>query len=139
MNEIYKSYKDRVDFYLVYIREAHPSDGWQIRANLDDKLEYLEPRTEDERAKLAGVCMIDLGFEMPMLLDNMDNEEMAVAVALRNEIHLQTILEASGGITLDRVPSMAGLGLDYISVGAITHSAGAIDIGLDFDAEVSYP
>ena len=74
-----------------------------------------------------------------ILLDNMTNEEMAVAVALRNEINLQALLEASGGITLDRVLSMAGLGLDYISVGAITHSAGSIDIGLDFDTEVSYP
>ena len=73
MNKIYETYKDRMDFYLVYIREAHPSDGWQVRSNLDDKLEFLEPTTEDERAELAGVCMLDLGFTMPMLLDNMEN------------------------------------------------------------------
>ncbi|MDP7397381.1 MAG: carboxylating nicotinate-nucleotide diphosphorylase [Lentisphaeria bacterium] len=86
----------------------------QVRAALDAKVDFI-------------------------LLDNMTNAELAVAVALRNEVHLQAMLEASGGITLDRVLSMADLGLDYISVGAITHSAGSIDIGLDFDVEVSYP
>jgi hypothetical protein len=88
MNEIYNTYKDKVDFYLVYIREAHPSDGWQVRANLDDRLEFLEPRNQDERAELAGVCMIDLGFEMPMLLDNMDNEVDAKYAALPERLYV---------------------------------------------------
>ena len=47
MNEIYNTYRDRVDFYLVYIREAHPSDGWQVRANLDEGLAFLEPKSDD--------------------------------------------------------------------------------------------
>ena len=40
-------------------------------------------------------------------------------------------LEASGNITLERLPRLRGMGLDYISVGALTHSAPAVDIGLD--------
>ncbi len=45
--------------------------------------------------------------------------------------HAGPLLEASGGITLDTVAAVAGTGIDRIAIGAITHSAGAVDIGLD--------
>ncbi len=51
MNEIYETYKDRVDFYLVYIREAHPTDGWQVQSNLDDHVAFLEPKTGRKGAR----------------------------------------------------------------------------------------
>lgn len=63
-----------------------------------------------------------------ILLDNMDNNTMRKAIAIING---RSKTEASGGITLERLPSMANLGLDYISVGALTHSVTSIDIGLD--------
>ena len=46
-------------------------------------------------------------------------------------VHGRAKTEASGNITLERLPSLANLGLDYISSGALTHSAPSIDIGLD--------
>ncbi|MGN0879785.1 MAG: carboxylating nicotinate-nucleotide diphosphorylase [Oligosphaeraceae bacterium] len=69
----------------------------------------------------------DAGVEY-ILLDNMDNDTMAEAVRL---VHGRAKTEASGNITLERLPSLANLGLDYISSGALTHSAPSIDIGLD--------
>ena len=66
-----------------------------------------------------------------ILLDNMTNEQMAEAIALREGYPSK--LEASGNITLERLPGLAGLGLDFISVGALTHSVPAVDIGLDID------
>ena len=63
-----------------------------------------------------------------ILLDNMSNELMAQAIQL---IAGRAKTEASGNITLERLPSMRNLGLDFISSGALTHSAKAIDIGLD--------
>ena len=69
----------------------------------------------------------DAGADI-ILLDNMDNAMIEKAIAIING---RAKTEASGGITLERLPSMAGLGLDYISVGALTHSAAAVDIGLD--------
>lgn len=95
MNEIYEAYKARVDFYLVYIREAHPSDGWQVRSNLDDHVEFLEPTTADERAELAGTCMLDLGFTMPALLDNMANEVDEKYAALPERLY---VLDADGKV-----------------------------------------
>jgi nicotinate-nucleotide pyrophosphorylase (carboxylating) len=44
----------------------------------------------------------------------------------------KVLTEASGGITLDRIAALSSIGVDYISVGALTHSAPAVDIGLDF-------
>ena len=58
---------------MVYIREAHPSDIWQMTANERDKVVYESPRNVDERADLAGVCVRNLGIEMPALVDGFDN------------------------------------------------------------------
>ncbi len=74
VNEIYREFRDRMDFYLIYIQEIHPTGGWQVPANERDEVLVTQPTTADERAEVAGVCMINLKFEMPMLLDNMDNE-----------------------------------------------------------------
>lgn len=66
-----------------------------------------------------------------VLLDNMDTATMAEAIAIRNASGKQAILEASGGITLDRLPELASIGIDLVSVGALTHSAPSLDISLD--------
>src|SRR3989339_739176 len=69
-----------------------------------------------------------------ILLDNMDNEYTGMAVGIRDEftnIHGTKIpLEASGNMTLDRVRSVAETGVEYISVGSLTHSVEAFDISL---------
>jgi nicotinate-nucleotide pyrophosphorylase (carboxylating) len=64
-----------------------------------------------------------------LLLDNMANETVAEALRL---VAGRAFVEVSGGITLERGKSLSALGVDAISVGALTHSVRAIDIGLDF-------
>lgn len=64
-----------------------------------------------------------------VLLDNMDNATMAQAVKMARG---RVLTEASGNMRLDRIASVAATGVDYISVGALTHSAKTLDIGLDF-------
>jgi nicotinate-nucleotide pyrophosphorylase (carboxylating) len=65
-----------------------------------------------------------------ILLDNMSLDEMRKAIDLRKGG--TPYFEASGGITLEKVAAIAGTGVDFISVGAITHSALSLDLGLDF-------
>jgi nicotinate-nucleotide pyrophosphorylase (carboxylating) len=77
---------------------------------------------EVEAAVAAGVPRI--------LLDNMSLDELREAVAL---VGGRAELEASGGITLDGVRAVAETGVDYISVGALTHSAPALDVSLLLD------
>ena len=67
-----------------------------------------------------------------VLLDNMTNEQMRAAVALRDELSPGTRLEASGGVNLTTVRGIAETGVDRVSVGALTHSAVALDNGLDY-------
>ncbi len=69
-----------------------------------------------------------------VLLDNMTLGEVARCVAERGDAR-HPLLEASGGITLDTVAAYADTGVDLISVGAITQSAPALDLGLDVDVE----
>jgi nicotinate-nucleotide pyrophosphorylase (carboxylating) len=79
-----------------------------------------------------------LGLPVDMvLLDNMSPERLRQAVALRNAASRdgRPLLEASGGITLDTVRAAAETGVDRISVGALTHSAPAVDIAMDVHLE----
>jgi nicotinate-nucleotide pyrophosphorylase (carboxylating) len=66
-----------------------------------------------------------------ILLDNMELAELRKAVEMRGDLR-RVRLEASGGVNLETVADIAETGVDFISVGALTHSAPALDIGLDF-------
>jgi nicotinate-nucleotide pyrophosphorylase (carboxylating) len=67
-----------------------------------------------------------------ILLDNMPPDHMREAVRRRNAVAPGVLLEASGGVNLETVRDIAATGVDRISVGALTHSAPALDIGLDY-------
>lgn len=95
------------------------SDKPHVQVELEaDRLEQVA-----DFLKMEGVDYI--------LLDNMSLEEMREAVEMRGE-SARVRLEASGGVNLDTVAEIAETGVDFISVGALTHSAPALDIGLDF-------
>ena len=66
-----------------------------------------------------------------VLLDNMNNQQLKEAVTLRDQLSPGVELEASGGVTLETVRAIAETGVDRISVGALTHSAPSLDLGLD--------
>jgi nicotinate-nucleotide pyrophosphorylase (carboxylating) len=66
-----------------------------------------------------------------ILLDNMSDEKLAEAV---QRIGSRALTEASGGVTLDRLGRIAAAGVQFVSMGALTHSAPAVDLGLDWDA-----
>ncbi len=74
LNELYDTYNHRVRFYLIYIREAHPHDGWRVPNNLYENIIYDEPTTDAERTEVAAACQINLDIRMPMLVDRIDND-----------------------------------------------------------------
>jgi len=74
LNQLHAAYKDQVQFYIVYIREAHPARGWQVPDNLIEDILYDEPTTDDERTAVAAACQIGLDLHMPMLIDGIDND-----------------------------------------------------------------
>jgi hypothetical protein len=74
LNDLYAKYKDQVHFYIIYIREAHPAEGWQVPNNLIENVIWNEPQTDDERTEVASACQINLDLHMPMLIDSIDND-----------------------------------------------------------------
>jgi nicotinate-nucleotide pyrophosphorylase (carboxylating) len=95
-------------------REKHPSLKVEVEAD-----------TLDQAAKAA-----EAGADI-ILLDNMTPRDLRKAVGL---VKGRCKTEASGGVNLETVRAIAETGVDYISVGALTHSAPAADIGLDFES-----
>jgi nicotinate-nucleotide pyrophosphorylase (carboxylating) len=66
-----------------------------------------------------------------VLLDNFDDAALRTAVTLVRQRQPEAVIEASGGLTLDRAAAVARTGVDYLAVGSLTHSAPILDIGLD--------
>jgi nicotinate-nucleotide pyrophosphorylase (carboxylating) len=95
-------------------RARDAGTGLQVQVEVD-RIEQIEP------ALAAGADRL--------LLDNMDPPMLREAVAL---VARRVPLEASGGVTLETIRFLAETGVDYISVGRITQSAPAVDIGLDY-------
>ena len=56
--EIYKELKEKVEFCCVYIKEAHPLDGWILPDNTVEGIEFNSPDTKDKRAEIAGLCKL---------------------------------------------------------------------------------
>jgi len=87
----------------------------------------IEVETRDELLKALNV-----GAKM-ILLDNFDPDELRYAVTLTSQLtNKQTVLEASGGITLDNVREIAETGVDRISIGSITKDIKAVDLSMNF-------
>jgi hypothetical protein len=109
LNEIYEAYRDRMDFYCVYIQEAHPSDGWQVARNLNDAVLHDQPTTIEERAELAEVCAVQLDMAMPMLLDTMSNEVDTLYAALPERLY---VLDGGGVVRFRSVIGSPGFDVD---------------------------
>jgi nicotinate-nucleotide pyrophosphorylase (carboxylating) len=91
-----------------------------------------DPPVEIEVETLADFKKVLACKPHIILLDNMAAHEMREAVAQRSREAPEVLLEASGGVTLETVRGIAETGVDRISVGALTHSAPALDIALDY-------
>jgi nicotinate-nucleotide pyrophosphorylase (carboxylating) len=99
-------------------RAKSANTGLQIQVEVD-RIEQIEP------ALAAGADRL--------LLDNMPPPVLSEAVAL---VAGRVPLEASGGVRLETIRAIAGTGVDYISLGRITQSAPAVDIGMDYSLQV---
>ena len=85
---MYEQYRNQAEFLVVYITEAHPSDVWQMASNLKDKVVFASPRSEDERASVAGTCVRKLGIQIPALLDEFGNSTESAYTAWPDRMYL---------------------------------------------------
>lgn len=105
----------------ISLAEAVKKAKKKAPAGIKVEVEVQTPRAA-EQAAAAGADII--------MLDNMRPADMKKAVKLVNK---RALIEASGGITLDNVRAAAETGVDFISIGAITHSVKALDISLEYE------
>jgi hypothetical protein len=73
LEKLYQRYKDRATFLTIYVREAHPTDGWRMEINDVLGVAIRQPRTDSERAGVAQLCNKTLGLSFPMLVDTIDD------------------------------------------------------------------
>ena len=73
MERLYSRFKDRIEFFVVYVQEAHPTDGWQAESNIKDDVFYRQHQSLDEREEAAQSCTIGLHISIPILVEEMDN------------------------------------------------------------------
>jgi nicotinate-nucleotide pyrophosphorylase (carboxylating) len=116
----------------VLIKDNHVAACGGVRAAIE-RARARAPHTAKIECEVDTLDELDealaAGADI-VLLDNMPTAMLEAAVALTRG---RARLEASGGITLERVPEIALAGVDAISVGALTHSVRAADVGLDFE------
>lgn len=113
----------------ILIKDNHISIMGGMKAAVDRTREHSNLPIEVEARTLAEVQeAVNLNVQR-ILLDNMDNEMLKKAVAMV-PADIQT--EASGNMTIDRVKSVSEIGVNFISVGALTHSAPVADVSLIF-------
>jgi len=73
VDSIYERYRDRADFLTVYIREAHPTDEWQMDANEREKVCYAQPRSIEQRLRIASDFVDRFDYRIPIAVDPMEN------------------------------------------------------------------
>jgi len=112
---------DPIETAVRAAREAFPAN-MTIEVEVDDLAQL-------ERALAMAPDYI--------LLDNMSPDRLRQAVALRDRSGAPSLLEASGGVTLETIPAIASTGVDRISVGALTHSAPGFNLALDYEQSPS--
>lgn len=116
------------DNHLVALRDEPPNAVAAAVARARKKYPALKVEVEADNLQQAEQAA-DAGADI-ILLDNMAPARLKLAVDI---VRGRAKTEASGGVSLKTVGAIAASGVDFISVGAITHSARAVDIGLDFE------
>ncbi len=68
-----RRYAEQVQFLAVYVREAHPTDGWQMQSNDRVGISFRQPTSRDERLGVAEKCCQSLAISMPLLVDDLND------------------------------------------------------------------
>src|SRR5262249_44737432 len=125
------------DNHLAWIKEAGgPSGSEPIATAIAAARGTTAPGTTVE-LEVDSLEQFELALARHpdiILVDNLGPEDVAMAVGRRDETAPRVKLEASGGVNLGSVRALAETGVDRISIGALTHSAPALDVALDYES-----
>jgi hypothetical protein len=88
IEKLYARYKDRANFYLIYVREAHPNDGWWMLSNQRAGIDLAQPKDWNERRSIAATCRNRLELNLPFLVDTLDDHVGALYSGMPNRLYL---------------------------------------------------
>ena len=111
MEEVFARFRARVAVFVVYIQEAHPSDGWRLPGNDQLGIVETQPATEGERQAVARTCALRLQLSIPTLLDDMGNSTDTAYAALPDRLYL---IDAGGRIVYRSEPGPLGFKVDEL-------------------------
>ena len=100
-------------FYAVYIVEAHPTDIWQTKSNLKDNVLFANPKTDEERAFVAGACVRKLGIKFPAVIDGIDNRTEVAYTGWPDRLYL---IDRDGKVVYKSKPGPFGFKPDQLEV-----------------------
>ena len=88
IEKLYHRYQDRAKFFLVYVREAHPSDGWWMMSNQRVGIDLSQPKLDSDRRSIAVTCKKHLELDLPFLVDGVDDAVGSVYSGMPNRLYL---------------------------------------------------
>lgn len=101
---------------MVYITEAHPSDVWQMQSNIKDSVVFASPKSEDERASVAGACVRKLGIKIPAVLDEFGNSTEQSYTGWPDRMYL---IDSAGRVVYKSKPGPFGFKSDELRTALI--------------------
>ena len=108
-----------MNFFALYILEAHPTDVWQTNSNVKEGVLFSSTRSDAERTNVAGICMRKLGIKFPALIDRIDNRVESAYTGWPDRLYL---IDRGGKVLYKSRPGPFGFKPDELS--AAMQSAG---------------
>lgn len=88
MEALQDRFGDRVAFFMVYIHEAHPTDGWQVGINERERILFEQPKTFERREEIAHTMCTQLEISLPCLVDGIDNKTSLAYTAAPDRMYV---------------------------------------------------
>jgi hypothetical protein len=120
LSRLRRAYADDVAFLAVYVREAHPEDGWVLVENRDAGIALRDARTNGERAETAAACGTRLELDIPIVVDGVDDEVTRRYGGWPDRLYL---VGADGRVAYQGGPGPFGFSVDELEA-AIRHELG---------------
>lgn len=105
LNKLYDQYKDRAAFLVVYIREAHPSDAWQMAINVRENVVLTDPQAFVERNNAAESCVRTLGIRIPALVDDRQDAVERSYTGWPDRLY---VIDRNGDVAFKSAPGLYG-------------------------------
>ena len=101
-----------MSFFVVYIREAHPTDLWQLQSNERDGVLFRSAASTEERSETASICVRKLGIKFPALIDEISNQTEEAYTGWLDRLYL---IDSNGAITYKSKPGPFGFKPDELA------------------------